>query len=34
VVTLVLKNDANSSPYDTFRSRQASSNRPELLITP
>jgi Bacterial Ig domain len=34
VVTLVLKNDENSSPYDTFRSREATSQRPELVLTP
>ena len=34
VVTLVLKNDVNSSPFDTFRSRDASSDRPVLVITP
>jgi hypothetical protein len=32
-VTLVLKNDV-TAPNATFRSRQASSNRPELRITP
>ena len=32
-VTLVLKNDV-ATPNATFRSRQASSNRPELQITP
>ena len=34
VVTLVMKNDVNTNPTATFRSRQASSNRPELRITP
>src|SRR5262249_33040092 len=34
VVTLVLKNDANSSPYDSFNSREATSQRPELVLTP
>ena len=32
-VTLVLRNDV-ATPNTTFRSRQASSNRPELRITP
>jgi hypothetical protein len=34
VVTLALQNEAGSSPYDVFRSREASANRPELVITP
>jgi hypothetical protein len=34
VVTLVMKNDVNTNPTATFRSRQASSNRPELRVTP
>jgi len=34
VVTLVLKNDANSSPNDSFHSREATSQRPELVLTP
>jgi PKD repeat protein len=34
VVTLVLKNDANSSPTDNFRSREATSQKPELVLTP
>jgi hypothetical protein len=34
VVTLVMKNDINTNPTATFRSRQASSNRPELRVTP
>jgi hypothetical protein len=34
VVTLALKNLANSSPFDSFRSKEASSNRPELLVVP
>jgi hypothetical protein len=34
VVTLVLKNLANSSPFDRFNSRQAASSRPELLVVP
>jgi hypothetical protein len=33
-VTLVLKNLVNSSPFDSFRSREAASNRPELLLVP
>jgi hypothetical protein len=33
-VTLVLKDDVATTPTATFRSRQASSNRPELRITP
>ena len=33
-VTLVLKDDVATTQYATFRSRQASSNRPELRITP
>ena len=33
-VTLVLKNLANSSPFDTFRSKEASSNRPQLVVVP
>ena len=34
VVTIVLKNDVFTVPNATFRSRQASSNRPELRVTP
>ncbi|HET9314057.1 MAG TPA: Ig-like domain-containing protein, partial [Vicinamibacteria bacterium] len=34
VVTIVLKNDVDTNPTATFRSRQASSNRPELRVTP
>jgi hypothetical protein len=34
VVTLLLKNDANSSPNDAFRSREAASQRPEVVLTP
>jgi hypothetical protein len=34
VVTLVMKNDVNTNPAATFGSRQASSNRPELRVTP
>jgi len=33
-VTIVLRNDVATSPHATFRSRQASSNRPELRVTP
>jgi hypothetical protein len=33
-VTLVLKDDVSTTAIATFRSRQASSNRPELWITP
>jgi PKD repeat protein len=33
-VTIVLKNDVATTPQATFQSRQASSNRPELRITP
>jgi hypothetical protein len=33
-VTIVLKNDVATTPQATFRSRQASSERPELRITP
>ncbi len=34
IVSLVLKDVATSTPYDTFNSRQAVSNRPELLVAP
>jgi hypothetical protein len=34
VVTLALKNLANSSPYDSFSSREASANRPQLFLVP
>jgi hypothetical protein len=34
VVTLVLKNLASSTPYDTFDSSEAPASPPELLITP
>ena len=34
VVTLVLKNDANSTPQDSFHAREATSQRPELVLTP
>src|SRR5262249_45948402 len=34
VVTLVMKNDANSSPNDSLRAREATSQRPELALTP
>jgi len=33
-VTLVLKNQAASTPYAQFNSRQATTSRPELLVTP
>jgi len=33
-VTLALKNLANSSPFDSFRSKEATSNRPELFMVP
>jgi len=33
-VTLVLKNQAASTPYVQFNSRQATTSRPELLVTP
>ena len=34
VVTLVLKNAASSTPYDTFNSKEAGSNVPELIVIP
>jgi hypothetical protein len=34
VITLALKNEDDSSPFVTFRSRTATSLRPELLLTP
>jgi hypothetical protein len=34
VVTLAVKNNASSSPFDTFNSREAASNGPVLQITP
>jgi hypothetical protein len=33
-ITLVLKNEGTSSPFATFRSRDAGENRPELVISP
>jgi hypothetical protein len=33
-VTLVLKNLANSTPYDTFRSKESTFNRPALVVVP
>ena len=34
VVTLAVRNNASSSPFDMFNSREAASNRPVLQITP
>jgi len=34
IVTLVLKNAEPSTPYDTFISKEARSNRPELVLVP
>ncbi len=34
VVTLALRNEDRSSPYDVFNSREATADRPELVITP
>jgi hypothetical protein len=34
LVTLVLKNLANSGPFDTFQSKEAASNGPELFLVP
>jgi PKD repeat protein len=34
VVTLALKNLANSSPFDRFNSKEATSNRPEVFVVP
>lgn len=33
-MTLVLKNLANSSPFDRFNAKEAASNRPELFVVP
>jgi PKD repeat protein len=34
VVTLVLKNLANGSPFDRFNSKEAASNRPQVFVVP
>jgi hypothetical protein len=33
-ITLVLKSEGTSSPFASFRSREAGGNRPELVISP
>jgi hypothetical protein len=34
LVTIVLKNTTSSTVQSVFRSREAASNRPELVLTP